>query len=146
MNKSVLIVNGPNLNLLGSREPQLYGSITLEDIKKQCLAKAKELKLSCEFFQSNSEGEIVDRIQEARANKQAIIINAGAYTHTSVAIRDALLANDWIIIEVHISNIFKREDFRHKSLISDIAHGMICGLGTQGYELALDAVSRLLER
>ncbi len=146
MRNSILIINGPNLNLLGSRETKLYGATTLEDIEKECAIKSKELGLNCEFFQSNSEGEIIDKIQASRGNKQAIIINAGAYTHTSVAIRDALLAKEWIIVEVHISNIFKREEFRHNSFISDIADGMICGLGTKGYILAIDAVASLLKQ
>lgn len=144
MAKNILIINGPNLNLLGTREPDIYGSETLDDVKKSCEKKAKELGVSCDFRQSNTEGEIVGWIQEAREKHSGIIINAGAYTHTSVAIRDALLGCDKPIIEVHISNIFKREEFRHHSYISDVAAGMICGLGTQGYALALQAILKFI--
>ena len=143
MTKNILVINGPNLNLLGTREPKTYGSETLEDVKNKCETVAKELKLSCDFRQSNNEGEIVGWIQEAIEQHDGIIINAGAYTHTSVAIRDALLGFDKPIIEVHISNIFKREEFRHHSYISDVATGMICGLGTRGYILALQAISKI---
>jgi len=143
MTKNILVINGPNLNLLGTREPKIYGSETLEDVKNKCETVAKELKLSCDFRQSNNEGEIVGWIQEAIEQHDGIIINAGAYTHTSVAIRDALLGFDKPIIEVHISNIFKREEFRHHSYISDVATGMICGLGTRGYILALQAISKI---
>jgi 3-dehydroquinate dehydratase-2 len=140
MTKKILILNGPNLNLLGTREPEIYGKETLADVQKSCEKAAKALKLTCDFRQSNDEGEIVSDIQSARKTHAGIIINAGAYTHTSIAIRDALLGSDLPIIEVHISNIFKREEFRHHSYISDVAVGMICGLGTQGYVLALDAI------
>lgn len=140
MTKKILIINGPNLNLLGTREPEIYGSETLDDIKNKCEKKAKDLSLQVDFRQSNDEGEIVTWIQEARKKHAGIIINAGAYTHTSVAIRDALLGVDMPIIEVHISNIFKREEFRHHSYISDVAMGMICGLGSKGYILALEAI------
>ncbi len=141
MAKKILILNGPNLNMLGTREPEIYGRETLADIQKLCEKKAKTLGLSCDFRQSNSESEMVGWIQESKKTASGIIINAGAYTHTSVAIRDALLIAGLPIIEVHISNIFKREDFRHHSFISDIAQGMICGLGSQGYVLALEAIS-----
>ncbi len=145
MTKKILIINGPNLNLLGTRQPEIYGSQTLEDVRDMCEAYAEELEIVCDFRQSNEEGVLVNWIQEARLEMDGIIINAGAYTHTSVAIRDALLGVDKPIIEVHISNIFKREEFRHHSYISDVAAGMICGLGTQGYALALMAISKLLK-
>ena len=145
MSHSILILNGPNLNLLGTREPGLYGAATLADIERTCHEKAKTLKLSCTWLQSNTEGDLIEWIQQAPKTHKAIIINAGAYTHTSVAIRDALLAAALPVIEVHISNIFKREAFRHHSYISDVATGLICGLGTQGYALALEAVGTLLE-
>jgi 3-dehydroquinate dehydratase II len=143
---SILILNGPNLNLLGTREPSIYGAATLQDIEQACTAKANALKLTCTCFQSNMEGELIERIQKAAKTQHAIIINAGAYTHTSVAIRDALIAVNLPVIEVHISNIFKREEFRHHSYISDIATGLICGLGTQGYTLAVEAVANLLAK
>lgn len=140
MTKKILIINGPNLNMLGTREPEVYGSETLADVEKKCQKRGKELGIAIDFRQSNTEGEIVGWIQESSKNKiSGIIINAGAYTHTSVAIRDALLSIKLPIVEVHISNIFKREDFRHKSYISDVAVGMITGLGTKGYLLALEA-------
>lgn len=139
MNK-ILIINGPNLNLLGQREPEIYGSKTLKDVQKECEEKAHELGLQVDFYQNNDEGNIVTKIQEAMQDCDGIIINAGAYTHTSIAIRDALVNFGKPIIEVHISNIFKREEFRHHSYISDVAKGMICGLGTQGYSLALVAM------
>ena len=144
MTKKILIINGPNLNLLGTREPEIYGSATLDDIKAMCDEKAGKLKLESDFRQSNDEGEIVNQIHEAIKNHAGIIINAGAYTHTSVAIRDALLGADIPIIEVHISNIFKREEFRHHSYISDVAAGMICGLGVKGYVLALEAMAEIV--
>ncbi len=137
MTKNILIINGPNLNMLGKREPEIYGSKTLDDVKIECQDIGKELAITVDFRQSNTEGEIVGWIQESGQKFAGIIINAGAYTHTSVAIRDALLSINLPIIEVHISNIFKREDFRHHSFISDVALGMISGLGTDGYLLAL---------
>jgi 3-dehydroquinate dehydratase-2 len=140
----ILIINGPNLNLLGSREPEIYGSTTLSDVKRLCEKEASLIGVDIDFRQSNNEGEIVDWIHQARTDYGAIIINAGAYTHTSIAIRDALLGVDIPIIEVHISNIYKREKFRHHSYISDIARGMICGLGTHGYILALKAVKEII--
>jgi 3-dehydroquinate dehydratase-2 len=140
----ILIINGPNLNLLGSREPEIYGSTTLSDVKRLCEKEASLIGVDIDFRQSNNEGEIVDWIHQARTGYGAIIINAGAYTHTSIAIRDALLGVDIPIIEVHISNIYKREKFRHHSYISDIARGMICGLGTHGYILALKAVKEII--
>ncbi|NDF12327.1 MAG: type II 3-dehydroquinate dehydratase [Proteobacteria bacterium] len=138
MTQKILILNGPNLNLLGTREPEIYGKETLADIEKQCKALAKTLKLEVDFRQSNHEGELVEWIQEARKGFGGLIINAGAYTHTSVALRDALLALQIPIVEVHLSNLFKREEFRHHSYISAVAKGLICGFGGQGYKLALE--------
>ena len=145
MAHSVLVLNGPNLNLLGTREPEIYGATTLEDINVACAARGKALGLDVQCAQFNSEGDMIDAVQNARGTHSAIIINAGGYTHTSVALRDALAACDLPIYEVHISNIHAREDFRHKSLISDIAVGMICGMGPIGYELALEAVATHLK-
>ena len=144
--KNVLVINGPNINLLGKREPSIYGSATYEDLCKDLMRDAKEKNLSLEIFQSNHEGEIVDKIQEASENTDLIIINAGAYTHTSVAIRDALAAVSIPIIEVHISNIYKRENFRHHSYLSEIVSGIIAGFGTNSYFLALNAASRMLSK
>jgi 3-dehydroquinate dehydratase-2 len=144
MTKSILVINGPNLNLLGTREPEIYGAETLDDIKDNMTAKAGKLNLSIDFRQSNIEGEIVNWIQEARENHDAIVINAGALTHTSVAIMDALLAVETPCVEVHLSNIFKREEFRHHSYISSAAVGMITGFGAVGYLMAVDAVSDIL--
>jgi len=144
MTKSILVINGPNLNLLGTREPEIYGAETLDDIKDNMTAKAGKLNLSIDFRQSNIEGDIVNWIQEARENHDAIVINAGALTHTSVAIMDALLAVDTPCVEVHLSNIFKREEFRHHSYISSAAVGMITGFGAVGYLMAVDAVSDIL--
>lgn len=140
MTKKILIINGPNLNMLGKREPEIYGSQTIDDIRSLCDKQAQKLGLKCDFRQSNEEGTIVNWIQEA-AGFTGIIINAGAYTHTSVAIRDALLSVDKPVIEVHLSNIFKREEFRHHSFISDIAKGVICGLGSNGYLFAIQAIA-----
>ncbi len=145
MTKSILVINGPNLNLLGTREPEIYGAETLDDIKDKMTEKAEGLDLSIDFRQSNVEGEIVNWIQEARENHDAIIINAGALTHTSVAIMDALLAVDTPTIEVHLSNIFKREEFRHHSYISGAAIGMITGFGAIGYLMAIDAAKNMLK-
>ncbi|MEK9679639.1 MAG: type II 3-dehydroquinate dehydratase [Rhodospirillaceae bacterium] len=143
MSNSVLIINGPNLNMLGTREPEIYGSETLADIDAKCRTLAGELGLELDFRQSNTEGEIVDWIQEASGSQSAIILNAGAYTHTSVAIHDALLACGVPVIEVHLSNVFQREEFRHHSYISGVAKGVICGFGSQGYEFALRAAANL---
>ncbi len=140
----ILIINGPNLNLLGEREQSQYGNKDYKYLEKICLNKSKELKLDLELKQSNIEGEIVNIIQDARKNYDGIIINAGAYTHTSIAIRDALDVYKRPIIELHISNIYKREDFRHKSLISGVVTGGIFGLGTNGYILAINAMQDLL--
>jgi 3-dehydroquinate dehydratase-2 len=142
---AILVLNGPNLNLLGVREPKTYGSETLADIEEACLERAAALDLSVDFRQSNHEGQLVDWIQEARESADGIIINAGAYTHTSIAILDALRASELPIIEVHLSNIFAREPYRHHSYISAIARGVICGFGSQSYVLALDAIAYVLE-
>jgi 3-dehydroquinate dehydratase II len=144
MPSTVLILNGPNLNMLGTREPEIYGTETLADIEARCQRRARKLGLSVDFRQSNIEGELVGWIQDARQSAQGIIINAAAYTHTSVALLDALNACDMPIIEVHLSNIHQRESFRHKSYIARAADGMICGLGSLGYELALEAVAERL--
>ena len=142
---NILIINGPNLNLLGEREQSQYGSITFDNLKKICLQKAKELNVNLEFTQTNIEGEIVTTIQEARNKFDGIIINAAGFTHTSVAIRDSLTIFKKPIIELHISNIYKREEFRQKSMISDVATGIICGLGANGYILAINAMQELLD-
>ena len=145
MTNKIIIINGPNLNLLGEREQSQYGSDTFEQLKEKCLKKSKEIGLEVNFTQSNLEGEIVNIIQEARKEYSGIIINAAGFTHTSVAIRDALSLFKKPIIELHISNIYKREEFRHKSLISDIATGGIFGLGTEGYILAIISIQKILE-
>ena len=145
MNYNILIINGPNLNLLGEREQSQYGSITFDKLKANCLSKAKELNINLDFTQSNIEGEIVTIVQEARNKYDGIIINAAAFTHTSIAIRDALEVLNKPIIEVHISNIYKREEFRHKSLISNVVTGGIFGLSDNGYILAIIAMHKLLE-
>jgi len=141
----ILIINGPNLNLLGEREQSQYGKKDYKFLEEICLNRAKELKIDLELKQSNVEGEIVNIIQKARNIHDGIIINAGGYTHTSVAIRDSLNVFKKPIIELHISNIYKREDFRHKSLISDIATGGIFGLGVDGYILAINSMQKLLQ-
>ena len=146
MSNNIIIINGPNLNLLGEREQSQYGSITFEKLNKNCLKKAKELDINLEFTQSNIEGEIVNIIQEAKNKYEGIIINAAGFTHTSVAIRDALDIYKKPIIELHISNIYKREEFRHKSLISDVVSGGIFGLGSDGYILAIIAMQNMLEK
>ena len=145
MNNKIIIINGPNLNLLGEREQSQYGSHTFEDLKDICVKKSEELGLNLEFSQSNVEGELVNLIQDSRKNFDGIIINAAAFTHTSVAIRDALSVYKKPIIELHISNIYKREEFRHKSLISDVATGGIFGLGIDGYILAIISMQKLLK-
>ena len=144
MNNKIIIINGPNLNLLGEREQSQYGSITFEKLKANCLKKANDLNLDMEFFQSNIEGDIVTKIQEAKKNVDGIIINAAGFTHTSVSIRDALDIFKKPVIELHISNIYKREEFRRKSLISDVATGGIFGLGSEGYILAIISMQKLL--
>ena len=145
MSNNIIIINGPNLNLLGEREQSQYGSITFDKLKENCLNKAKELKINLEFYQSNIEGELVTAIQKAKRDFDGIIINAAGFTHTSVAIRDALEVYKKPIIELHMSNIYKREEFRHKSLISDIATGGIFGLGDNGYILAIISMQNILQ-
>ncbi len=142
---NILIINGPNLNLLGEREQSQYGSISFEELKKICIEKSKDFGVKIEFTQSNIEGEIVTIIQEGRKKYDGLIINAAGFTHTSVSIRDALSIFKKPIIELHISNIYKREEFRHKSLISAVANGVICGFGTNGYILAIKAMQELLK-
>ena len=144
MNNKIIIINGPNINLLGEREQSQYGSITFDKLKENCLDKSKNLGLTLEFAQSNIEGEIVNFIQDSIKRFDGIIINAAAFTHTSVAIRDALNIFKKPTIELHISNIYKREEFRHKSLISDIVTGGIFGLGAYGYILAIISMQKLL--
>jgi 3-dehydroquinate dehydratase-2 len=146
MKYKVIIINGPNLNLLGEREQSQYGSSTFDEIKKNCLNKSKELNLDLDFTQSNIEGQIVTVIQEARKKYDGIIINAAGFTHTSVAIRDALDVFKKPSIELHISNIYKREEFRHKSLISGVVTGGVFGLGDEGYILAIIAMQKLLKK
>jgi len=142
---TVFVLNGPNLNLLGVREPSVYGRDTLADIEARCQVRAKALDLDIDFRQTNHEGQLVDWIQEARQAADGIVLNAGALTHTSVAVLDALSAAALPVIEVHLSNIFRREAFRHHSYVSLAASGVICGLGAHGYELALEAVATLIE-
>ena len=142
MGNKVHILNGPNLNLLGTREPDIYGSQTLQDIENLCQEKCDAHGLKLEFSQSNDEGALVDLIQASSNDASALIINAGAYTHTSIAIHDALKSLTIPIIEVHLSNIFARESFRHHSYISPLAKGVICGFGSQGYLMAIDAVAQ----
>ena len=142
--KKILVINGPNLNLLGAREPDVYGKTTLKDIEKLMEALAKELKLELDFFQSSHEGEIVEKIGQSPKAYKAVIMNPAAYTHTSVAIRDAVAACGLPVVEVHISNIYAREEFRHKSLIAPVAIGQISGFGANSYLLALRAVSNLI--
>lgn len=144
MSRIVFVLNGPNLNLLGKRQPEIYGHETLADVEAACRAAGKELGLTIEFRQSNREYELIEWIHEARDRAGAIVINPAAYTHTSVAILDALSAFEGPIIEVHISNIHKREPFRHRSFVSGVASGVLAGFGVQGYELALQRVARLL--
>ena len=146
MNNKIIIINGPNLNLLGEREQSQYGSGNYEQLKENCLVKSKEIGLDCEFIQSNLEGDLVNTIQDARKNYDGMIINAAAFTHTSVAIRDALELFKKPIIEMHISNIYKREEFRHKSLISGVVTGGIFGLGTEGYILAIISLQKILQK
>ena len=146
MNQKILVINGPNLNLLGTREKEKYGQSSLEDIKNKCKSHSKKIGLELDFKQSNVEGEIVNFIQESRKNYSGIIINAGGYTHTSVAILDALLAVKKPTIELHITNIYKREDFRHKSLISKAVDGIICGMGAEGYIMALDGIKKIINK
>ena len=145
MNNKIIIINGPNLNLLGEREQSQYGSVTFKQLKENCIKKSNEIGIGLEFAQSNIEGELVDLIQDARKKYDGMIINAAGFTHTSVAIRDSLDLFKKPIIELHISNIYKREDFRHNSLISDIATGGIFGLGVEGYILAIISIEKILK-
>ena len=140
MAKSILVLNGPNLNLLGTRQPEVYGRTTLADVEAMCADKAKALGIEIDFRQSNHEGTLVDWIHEAKGRHDAILINAGAYTHTSIALHDAIASVELPVAEVHISNIHKREEFRHLSYISKVSLGMICGFGTYGYLMGLDAL------
>ncbi len=144
MGTTIMVLNGPNLNLLGIREPGIYGTETLADIESICKRRGEKLGLEIDFRQSNNEGELVGWIHEAGRKADAIVLNAAAYTHTSVALMDALLSVGLPVIEVHLSNIFRREDFRHHSYVSKAAVGVICGLGSHGYELALEALAKTL--
>ena len=144
MNK-IIVLNGPNLNLLGEREKKQYGSLTLKEIENNCKEFANKNNIKLSLFQSNIEGELITQIQNSRNNQDGIIINAGGYTHTSVAIHDALKVLKIPIIELHISNIYNREEFRHKSLISKVAKGIICGFGTEGYIMSLKAMKKILQ-
>ena len=143
--KKIIILNGPNLNLLGEREKSQYGSFSLKDIEKICVEFAKNNEIKLSIFQSNIEGELIEKIQKSRNDQDGLIINAGGYTHTSVAIHDALKILKIPIIELHISNIYNREDFRHKSLISKVANGIICGFGAEGYIMALESMKKFLK-
>jgi 3-dehydroquinate dehydratase-2 len=138
----ILVVNGPNLNLFGTREPELYGSDTLADVEALAASAARERGLEVEFFQSNAEGAIIDRLHAARGTASGLVLNAGAYTHTSIAIRDAVLATELPLVEVHISNVHRREEFRHHSFLSDIAVAVIVGAGIAGYGYAIDVLHR----
>ena len=143
--KKIIILNGPNLNLLGEREKSHYGNFTLKDVEKTCKEFAKMNNLDLSFFQSNIEGELVEKIQESRNDQHGLVINAGGYTHTSVAIHDALKILKIPIIELHMTNIYNREDFRHKSMISKIAKGIICGFGANGYIMSIEAMKDLIK-
>jgi len=140
MKRSILILNGPNLNLLGTRQPDVYGTMTLADIAALCDAKAAILGVDITFAQSNHEGELVDALHNARGTHDGVILNAGAYTHTSVALMDAITSTELPVVELHLSNIHAREEFRHKSYIAPVAVGQICGFGAAGYPLAIDAL------
>mgnify|MGYP001388451361 CR=1 FL=1 len=143
---NLLLINGPNLNLVGTREPTIYGSKTLEDIQEELLTLARELDVRLQFFQTNSEGKMIDCVQKSAGSIDGILINAGAYTHTSIALRDALLGVDIPYVEVHLSNIYAREEFRHKSFLSDKALGVVCGFGSVSYQLALQGIVSYLKR
>ncbi len=145
MKHKIIVINGPNLNLLGEREKDKYGHTTLDDVKKECLNFANKNNIELTFFQSNIEGDIVNTIQESRVGYSGLIINAGGYTHTSVAIHDALKVLKIPIIELHITNIYNREEFRHKSLISKVATSVICGFGTKGYIIALEGIKGIVK-
>ena len=146
MKNKIIVINGPNLNLLGEREKEKYGSVSLEDIKSECSKYAKKNDLELAFEQSNIEGEIVNLIQNSRDKYSGLIINAAGYTHTSISILDALIVLKIPIIELHITNIYNREDFRHKSLISKAATGIICGFGVKGYIMAIEAMKNILQK
>ncbi len=146
MKNKIIVINGPNLNLLGEREKEKYGSVSLEDIKSDCSKYAKKNDVELTFVQSNVEGEIVSLIQNSRDKYSGLIINAAGYTHTSVSILDALMVLKIPIIELHITNIYNREDFRHKSLISKAATGIICGFGTKGYVMAIESMKNILKK
>jgi 3-dehydroquinate dehydratase-2 len=143
---NILVIHGPNLNLLGEREPEWYGNLSLEEINAMITQKAKNLRCEVQIKQSNSEGEIIDFLQKSRKWAQGIIINPAAYTHTSIAIRDALSAINLPVVEVHLSNVYKREEFRHRSLVAPLCIGQICGLGPQGYLFALEALINFLQK
>ena len=145
MKYKIVVINGPNLNLLGEREKDKYGHTTLDDVKKECLNFSNKNNIELTFFQSNIEGDIVNTIQESRVGYSGLIINAGGYTHTSVAIHDALKVLKIPIIELHITNIYNREEFRHKSLISKVATSVICGFGTKGYIIALEGIKGIVK-
>ena len=145
MQNNIIIINGPNINLLGDRDKSIYGNENYKDLLNRCNSEAVKNKINIDFYQSNIEGELVTKIQESRKVYDGIIINAAAFTHTSVAIRDALSLFKKPCIELHISNIYKREEFRQKSLISDVVTGIICGLGSDGYILAINAMQELLK-
>tara|TARA_B100000123_G_C25543714_1_gene346436 strand:+ start:22 stop:471 length:450 start_codon:yes stop_codon:yes gene_type:complete len=142
---NIIIINGPNINLLGDRDKSIYGSETYEELINRCNLEAEKIKINIDFYQSNIEGELVTKIQESRKSHDGMIINAAAFTHTSVAIRDALSLFKKPCIELHISNIHKREEFRQKSLISDVVTGIVCGLGTSGYILAINSVYEMIQ-
>ena len=144
MKNKIIVINGPNLNLLGEREKEKYGNFSLKDVETNCLNYAKDNDIDLSFIQSNIEGELITIIQKSRNKYDGVIINAAGYTHTSVSILDSLSVLKMPIIELHITNIYNREDFRHKSLISKVASGIICGFGTEGYIMALDAMKKIL--
>ena len=143
--QKILVLNGPNLNLLGTREPEIYGRVTLDDIEAEAADLAQDLSLGVEFRQSNHEGQLIDWVQGASRDFAGIVLNAGGLTHTSIALHDALKLAGVPVIEVHVSNIYKREEFRHRSLVSPVADGVICGLGAHGYLLAIEAIARMIE-
>ena len=145
MQNNIIIINGPNINLLGDRDKSIYGTDSYNDLVDKCKIQANKINIHVEFYQSNIEGELVNKIQESRDKCEGMIINAAAFTHTSVAIRDALSLFKKPCIELHISNIYKREEFRHKSLISDVVTGIICGLGTSGYILAINSIYEMIQ-